>query len=225
MNRRTLTALISGILAAAGSLQVQAEMKDNPYQVIVDRNPFGLRPIPPPAAPPDNTPPPPPALDIKLTGITTLLGPSKVFLEFTDPQSKKVDRPSAMLEGETYSKAGITVVAIDPENNRVKIKTGDAESWLDFEKNGIKPGSTPSTPPVPHPGFPGATPGAPVPARTAAAAASASTTPAVAANTPARGGLVGGTPLRPRPCLSRTPPAQPLSTRYRHVRFAPMARA
>jgi hypothetical protein len=184
MNRRTITALICAI-AAGFSLDAGAELKDNPYQVIIDRNPFGLRPIPPPPPPPDNTPPPAPALEIKLTGITTLLGPSKVFLEFTDPQTKKVERPPAMLEGDPYK--DITVVSIDAENNRVKIRKGDAESWLDFEKNGIKPGTATAAAPVPHPGFPGANPAVPP-----APAPVGGIAPTAAAAGPARGGLVGG---------------------------------
>src|SRR5436190_14085248 len=135
----TITGLLGGVIVAGFSLGAFAEVKENPYQVIIDRNPFALRPIPPPPVPQDNTPPPPPALEIKLTGITTLLGPPRVFLEFTDPQSKKTDRPPPLGEGDPY-KDGISVVAIDAENGRVRIKNGDAETTLDFEKNGIKPG-------------------------------------------------------------------------------------
>src|SRR5947208_16694459 len=43
----------------------------NPYQGIVDRNVFGLKPPPPPPAPPE---PPKPPVNITLTGITTVLG-------------------------------------------------------------------------------------------------------------------------------------------------------
>jgi hypothetical protein len=211
MNRRSMAALIGGVLVAGWSFQSFAEVKDNPYQVIIDRNPFGLRPIPLPTPPVDPTPPPPPPLGIAMTGITTLLGPPKVFLEFTDQQTKKVERPSAMLEGDTYKT--ITVVSIDTENNRVKVKNGDAESWLDFEKNGVKPAGAGGPAPVPHPGFPGANPVAavPVPAATASAASTA-----------VRGGLVGGNagaPTVPAPYNPNVPvstasglPPRPLRT-------------
>lgn len=152
---------------AGFSLGAFAELKENPYQVIIDRNPFGLRPIPPPpeVKPPDPITPPP--LDIKLTGITTLLGPPRALLEITDPQTKKVDRPSPFVEGDVY-KDTITIVSIDAENNRVKIRNGAAETTLDFEKNGIKPtGGTASAAPA-HPGAP-PNMGLPVPAPTAAA--------------------------------------------------------
>ncbi len=183
MNRHKIAALLGAALAAGWSFPARAEVKDNPYQIIIERNPFGLRPIPPPPPPPTTEAPTPPPLGVNLTGITTLLGPPKVFLELTDAQTKKVERPSALLEGETFK--AITVVSIDAENNRVKIKNGDAESWLDFDKNGVKPGGGGAPAPVPHPGFPGAKPpmaGVPVPGGAA---------PAVADPT-GRGGLVGG---------------------------------
>jgi hypothetical protein len=184
MKRGTITGLLGGVIVAGFSLGAFAEVKDNPYQVIIDRNPFGLKPIPPPPPPPDNTPPPPPALDIKLTGITTLLGSPKVFLEFTDPQSKKTDRPAPLGEGESY-KDNISIVAIDAENGRVKIKNGDAETTLDFEKNGIKPGgAVAAAAPVPHPGLPGLNPIPPVPGAVPAVA--------LPGAGPARGAVVGG---------------------------------
>ena len=190
MNRHKIAAWLGAALALGWSFQAHAEVKENPYQIIIDRNPFGLRPIPPPPVPPNNEPPPPPPLGVAMTGITTLLGPPKVFLEFTDPQTKKVERPSALLEGDSFK--GITVVSIDSENNRVRIKNGDAESWLDFEKNGVKAAGGGAPAPVPHPGFPGANPAAaavPVPAGGSAVGASI------------RGGLVGGgnSPAVPAP--------------------------
>ncbi len=183
MNRHKIAALLGAALAVGWSFQSRAEVKENPYQIIIDRNPFGLRPIPPPPPPPDVTPPPPPPLGVNLTGITTLLGAPKVFLEFTDPQTKKVERPPALLEGDSFK--AITVVSIDSENNRVQIKNGDAESWLDFDKNGVKAAAGGAPAPVPHPGFPGANPAAAaVPALGGVSGA-------------ARGGLVGGPSAAP----------------------------
>ncbi len=187
MNRGTITGLLGGVIVAGFSLGAFAEVKDNPYQVIIDRNPFGLRPPPPPPSTEPPPPPPVPALEIKLTGITTLLGPPRVFLEFTDPTTKKTDRPPPLGEGDPY-KDGISIVSIDAENGRVKIRNGDAESTLDFDKNGIKPGAaTASAAPVPHPGLPGS-PVPPVPGLPGAAPGAA----VPAATGPARGAIVGG---------------------------------
>jgi hypothetical protein len=186
MNQRTISSWLAAVIVAASSWSAFAEQKENPYQIIIDRNPFGLRPIPPPPPPPDNTPPPPPPLEIKLTGITTLLGPAKVFLEFTDPQPKNAANKTefqTMSEGDVYKE--FTVVSIDAENNRVKIKNGDAETWLDFEKNGKKAtgaAAVPGTPPPPaFAGIPAAPAIPPAPV-------GGVSTPAATA----RGGLVGG---------------------------------
>ena len=152
MKSGTITGLLGGVIVAGFSLGAFAEMKENPYQVIIDRNPFGLRPVPivEPPKPPEIPAPPP--LKIKLTGITTLLGPPRAILEFTDPQTQKTDRPPPFSENDTY-KDNITIVSIDAENKRVRIKNGDAETTLDFEKDGIKPsGGVASAAPVPHPG-------------------------------------------------------------------------
>jgi hypothetical protein len=185
MKRGTITGLLGGVIVAGFSLGAFAEVKDNPYQVIIDRNPFGLRPPPPPPSTEPPPPPPVPALEIKLTGITTLLGPPRVFLEFTDPTTKKTDRPPPLGEGDPY-KDGISIVSIDAENGRVRIKNGDAESTLDFDKNGIKPGAVAAAAPVPHPGLPG-NPIPPVPGFPGAAPAGVPV-----ATGPARGAIVGG---------------------------------
>ena len=124
---------------AASSLGLLADVKENPYQVIIDRNPFNLRPIPPPAvavAVETNAPPTPPP-EIKLTGITTLSGSPKAFLQVEDKQTKKAAFPPPLAAGDNYNE--IMVVSIDVENNTVRIKNGDAETTLDFEKNGVKP--------------------------------------------------------------------------------------
>ncbi|HEY0548278.1 MAG TPA: hypothetical protein VGF13_01680 [Verrucomicrobiae bacterium] len=206
MKRGTITGLLGGVIVAGFSLGAFAELKDNPYQVIIDRNPFGLKPIPPPPPPADNTPPPPPALEIKLTGLTTLLGAPRVFLELTDPQSKKVDRPPPLAEGESF-KDSISIVAIDTENGRVKIKKGDAETTLDFDKDGLKPGgAVAAAAPVPHPGLPGLNPVPPVPGAPTASLPGAG---------PARGAVVGGaTPTAAPATFPGAPsfPSRPLRT-------------
>src|SRR5882762_4119031 len=50
----------------------------NPYQGIVDRNVFGLKPPPPPPDPEVNKPPPP---KIILTGITTIFGNKRALMK------------------------------------------------------------------------------------------------------------------------------------------------
>jgi hypothetical protein len=146
------------LAASAGSLF--AAVADHPYQAIIARNPFGLKPIPPPqAAPPPETPPAAPSRDIKLTGISTLLGPAKVFIEIIDPTTKKTERPSGMLVGEQQFE--VEVLAVDVLNSTVKIRNRGQEATLDFVNNGIKPAAAAPGGAQPNPG------GAPTPVHTA----------------------------------------------------------
>src|SRR5213594_2931161 len=73
-------------LFLAGTLSwASAEVRSNPYQVIVERNPFGLKPPPPP---PDPTPPAPvtPPSKVLLTGFTSVSGPPRALLEITEQE-------------------------------------------------------------------------------------------------------------------------------------------
>jgi hypothetical protein len=141
---------------AGSSFSVFAEIKDNRYQVIIDRNPFGLRPIPPPPQPKVEEAPAPPPPDIKLTGITTLLGTPRAMLQVEDKQTKKFSFPT-IAQGDT--EGAITVLEIDTESMRVRIRNGEAETTLDFKNNGVQPGkggAVAAVPGVPHPaGAPG----------------------------------------------------------------------
>lgn len=140
----------AGILLAWTAVNAAADLKDNPYRVISVRNSFALRPLPVEKVI-ESQPSAAPSLEILLTGVTTLLGDSpRAFLEFFDPQTKKTDRPSPFREGDRYNEH-IQIVSIDAPLGVVRIRKDGVEMTLDFEKNGIKEGST--KPPVvpPHP--------------------------------------------------------------------------
>lgn len=134
-----------GVLAFAAmamtgmGLNVFAGVRGNPYQSIVARNPFGLRPVPPPALQPVKTPPAAPLPEIKLTGVTTLLSRPNALFQYEDKETKKVEFPLPLSEGETYKK--LTVLHIDVANGRVRIRNGDSEATLDFTHNGVKVGT------------------------------------------------------------------------------------
>jgi hypothetical protein len=175
MKRGTSIHVLVAAVLGVFCLTAAAEVKDNPYQIIIDRNPFALKPIPPPPAPaPEtNSAPPPTPVDVKLTGITTLLGPPKVFLEIINTQTKKTERPPGMLVGEKQH--DVEILAVDVLANTVRIRNGDAETTLDFVNNGIKPGGAtgaPGAPGVPPPpgSHAGVAPINPVPAPGAMAA-------------------------------------------------------
>lgn len=210
MKSGTIAGLLGAAILAGFSLNALAELKDNPYQVIIDRNPFNLRPIPPPPPPPTETnAPAEPPPEVKLTGITTLLGTPKVFLQLEDKKTKKPSFPPPMAVGDTEE--GISIVSIDTENLKVRIKNGDAETTLDFKNHGVKagagaavagaipqpgvmPGKVPAIPPPVIPAAAVPQPGAP---NTGRAIVAGGTPSAAAAYNPAAGAYGGGVPARP----------------------------
>lgn len=152
----TSRSLITAAVVAVAAV-TYADTKDNPYQIIIDRNPFGLKPIPPPivntaSTEPTNAPPP---MEVKLTGIDTLLGYPRVLLQMQNTQTKKLEFPPGLQVNERQG--DIEILAIDVQNQTVRIRQGEAETTLDFEKNGVKPqtaGATPGSPVPPPPGSP-----------------------------------------------------------------------
>ncbi|HEY5912089.1 MAG TPA: hypothetical protein VJA21_15910, partial [Verrucomicrobiae bacterium] len=135
-------------LAAGGA----PEGSNNPYEDIITRNVFALKPPPPPPSPEDTKPPP---SKIILTGITTV--PEKLALMKTaaTPGTKPGEKPTAerfytLRIGERDGE--IEVVGIDEKAGSVKVLNAGQEELLTFEKNGVK---LAATPPPTTPGFPG----------------------------------------------------------------------
>jgi hypothetical protein len=171
------------------------DIRDNPYGEITNRNAFALKPPPPPPNPADNQPPPP-LVDVYLTGISTLGGTKKVFLQVVDTKTKKAEFPSPLEEGKGDGR--VEVVSIDPEKGEVVVKVDGNERNLDFVKNSPKPaaaGAPAGAPPNPlMPGFKLPTaiplPGMPTAAGTAAALNQA--VPGAVAGSGGSGVVVGG---------------------------------
>ena len=92
--------LIMGVLAGHAVQTARAETRANPYQAIIERNPFGLKPPPPPQ---EVVAPPPPVLQGKviLTGISSLFG-VRALLEITEqePGKSPTTRKPILKEGE-----------------------------------------------------------------------------------------------------------------------------
>lgn len=114
-----------------------ASTRQNPFEVIVARNVFGLRPIPEvkPAEP--EAPPAPPMPEIRLTGITTLLGKPIVTLQYEDKQAKRMEFPPLLAEGESYR--DLRVDHIDLDAQTVAVTIGEVRDILDFVQDGVKP--------------------------------------------------------------------------------------
>ena len=158
MKTRTLAGLLSALALGSSIVVTDAEVRDNPYQVIVTRNAFALKPPPPPVDPAaaKNEPPPSP-VDVVLTGIATLGGNKKALLQITDKSPSKAGKteyPPPLVEGDIQGR--VEVVSIDAENNKVVIKIDGNEKTLGFnDKEAAKPAGPAGAP---------AAPGAPPPA-------------------------------------------------------------
>jgi hypothetical protein len=138
LNHRIMTGLVGATLVATAVANVQ----ESPYRVIAARNPFGLRPIPILVEKAPEPTPPPLLPEVKITGITTLLGVPVVTLQYEDKQAKKVEFPPLLREGEGYK--GLVVERIDTDSETVVIRNGDLRTTLDFVHNGVKPSAQPT---------------------------------------------------------------------------------
>lgn len=137
----------------------------NPYQAIIDRNPFGLKPPPLPPEPPQ-TPAaaqaPPSAL--KLSGITTLLSGKKAMFVLQEA-SKPVVYSDLLREGEKDRQiTNLEVLYIDEKAGTVQVRFGGKELAMDFKSNGLQIAVGPAAPPPGAVGAPGGA-GAPTLAR------------------------------------------------------------
>ena len=112
---------------------------ESPYQSIVDRNVFGLRPPPPP---PSTEPPKPPIPPINLTGITTILGKKMAFMTIQlppKPGEQGKPGPTSFMLSEGERDGDIEVVSIDEKAETVKVSEFGTITNVTF-------GKLPSTP-------------------------------------------------------------------------------
>jgi hypothetical protein len=145
--------------AAKGVPAVSSETSDNPYQSIVDRNVFSLKPAPA-AVDPAEANNKPQTLKITLTGITTILGNKRVLMKTAPPPGKPGEGPKTEVSyilTEGQREGDIEVMEIDDKAGSVKVNNGGTVQTLTFEKDGAK---LPATQPPPAAVAPG---GAPVP--------------------------------------------------------------
>jgi len=144
--KRAVISFGSIVLCAGASAIVNDSA--NPYQGIVDRNVFGLKPAPP-LSKVDEKPvanPPP----ITLTGMTTILATKRVLFN-VQPPGKPVQ---SFILAEGQREGDIEVLEIDERTGSVKVNYGGTTVPLNFEKNGPK--LLASSPGTALPGTPGA---------------------------------------------------------------------
>lgn len=128
----------------------------NPYSGIVERNSFGLKP---PVNPADLVKPPPPqTADIKLQGITTILGRKQVLMKLKLPaRPPEPAREQSFVFVEGQREGEVEVKEINPAEGSVKVDNGGTILSLNMKDNGEKP--TPgAAPPPPSGGLPGVPP-------------------------------------------------------------------
>jgi hypothetical protein len=159
-----LVCMVGGLAfcTAAPAVPVDtSESSDNPYQSIVDRNVFSLKPPAPPADPAEVNKPT--VVKITLTGMTTILGNKRVLMKSAPPPGKpgegpKTEQSYILTEGQR--EGDIEVLEIDEKAGSVKVNNGGTIQTLTFEKDGAKLPATVAPPSAP--GVPGAIPGLPV---------------------------------------------------------------
>jgi hypothetical protein len=157
-SKQNLVWFVAGALLASVDVGVWADTTGNRYEMIVERNPFGLKPPPPP---PDtseiNKPPPTPPATVELTGITSILSSKRALFEIIPGPGKPMIKP-ILAEGERIE--SVEVVSINVDKNEVTVKNGGLVTNLTFKvaKSGPTPpaGAVPGT--IPPPVIPGATP-------------------------------------------------------------------
>lgn len=145
--------MLVGIVCAAFLVQEAGAVNaDNPFQSIVDRNVFGLKPPPPPPAPPE--PPKPPLPPIALTGIMTGIGKKRALLEGVMP-AKPPEPPKksfyTLAEGEQQDE--VKILKIDEKANMVELSLMGVVTNLTFSAK-TPPPAPPGAPGQPIPGIP-----------------------------------------------------------------------
>jgi len=160
-----LICLVSGLAVCTTARAVpvnSAETSDNPYQSIVDRNVFSLKPPPPPADPTEVNKPV--VVKITLTGITTILGNKRVLMKTPPPPAKPGQGPQteqSYILTEGQREGDIEVLEIDEKAGSVKVNNAGTIQTLTFDKDGAKlpataapPGSAAMPGGQPIPGLP-----------------------------------------------------------------------
>ena len=127
-----------------------ANSPGTPYQGIVDRNVFGLKPPPPPPDPEATKPPPP---KIILQGFTTFGNIKRALLKAQMPA-----KPGEPAKGEQsfilavgQRDGDVEVLEIDAEAGIVKVNNFGTITNLNFKDNGISTAAAPAPGPVPNP--------------------------------------------------------------------------
>lgn len=145
MKRATQCGLLLAVLGCSAANVCADAVGD--YKVILDRNPFGLKPTPLPQPPQTNAPPETPT-KFKLSGLTALFKPPRAMFVNEGVPGK----PEYISLPEGQGGGGILVLSngINFAAGTVRVIIAGEERTLSFEKDGVKPAV--GSPLMPAPG-------------------------------------------------------------------------
>lgn len=190
---------LAGLICLASGGLVRGEAAGD-YQIILERNPFGLKPPPPPPPPPAPAPDPVKPTNWKLSGLTALFKPPRAMFVNQVP-GKPTPEYLSVRQGERQGDIEVLPDGIDIAAGTVRVKIKGEERIMSFKDDGLKAPAGPAPPVTTLPGFPLPPGGNPNPA------------------TP----LGGGVPI-PRPAVPPVPAlpvGQPLRTGVQPMQAAP----
>ena len=162
LNEKVAIQLALGLVVGTSAWAVTAEPQGNPYQGVVVRNVFALKPPPDPES---VKPPPTPPPTIELQGIMSMFGTQKALFR-TQGQAKppKPAEKVSMVLSVGQREGEIEVVAIDEKSGSVTFNNHGQPQTLNLTNDSVK--LTPGAVPVAGLGgiVPPAIPGVPPPA-------------------------------------------------------------
>jgi hypothetical protein len=136
---RPLMGALGILVLWTGTRVIAAESSgSSPYQGIVERNVFGLKPPPPPPDPEANKPPPP---KIYLQGIMTFGGTTRALLKVQvppKPPDPAKEVPLILAEGQRDGDVEVLEINDTHGSEFVKVNDFGTITNLNFENNGIK---------------------------------------------------------------------------------------
>ncbi len=143
--RKIVVCILSSLTLCAGAKAIVADSSANPYQGIVDRNVFGLKPPTPVSKGPDTEHPPPPK--ITLTGITTIFHDKRALMNVAMPaRPPEPAKQQSFILAEHQREGDIEVLEIDVKTGDVKVSNFGTVVTLNLEKDGAKLPNTPALP-------------------------------------------------------------------------------
>ncbi len=148
---KTVICLVTGAVLAIGATAASGVTHDS-YSAIAARNVFDLKA---PVLPPVFTNPPPPAANIKLTGISSMLGTRRaLFLVSAAAQpGKPPGKEESYILAEGERQGVIEVLEVNQKAGIARIRNDGNESVLALDTT-AKPASASAGGAPPHPPFP-----------------------------------------------------------------------